>query len=212
MLLTGAAGITGRALAPKLAAQGIELVLLGRRVAALEKLYDQIEAAGGPTPAIYPLNLEGATPQDFSTLTDTLEREFGALDALIHLAARFEGLCPLESTDPTEWMKVMQVGVNAPLLLTQALLPLLKRAPKATIVFSDDPRVERAFWGGYAVAKAAQRGLVNVLRDELETSSVRVALVDPGEHLGLSSRAWAVDTRMNLTPIETVVQRYLAVL
>jgi len=215
MLISGASGVIGRPLALKLAERGVELVLLGRRVAALEKLYDEIKAIGGPEPAIYPLNLEGATPQDFATLAETLERELGELDALVHLAARFEGLSPLATFDPTEWMRVVQIGLNAPLMLTQAVLPLLTRVAHGKIVFSDDSpaRIERAYWGAYAVAKGAQRTLVTLWRDELESSSVTVHVVEPGPHApGLSSRAYAVDTRQNLVSIESIVDQYLAVL
>jgi NAD(P)-dependent dehydrogenase (short-subunit alcohol dehydrogenase family) len=215
MLITGAAGVIGRPLSLELAKQGVELVLLGRRVSALEKLYDEIEAAGGPTPAIYPLNLEGATPQDFATLGDTLERELGTLDALVHLAARFEGLSPLANFDATEWMRVMQIGLNAPLMLTQALLPMLQKAPRGMIVFTDDnaQRIERAYWGAYAVAKGAQRTLIKLWADELENTSVRVQTVEPGPHApGLSSRAWAVDTRTDLVSIDSIVAQYVAAL
>ncbi len=215
MLISGAAGTLGRPLALKLAERGVELVLLGRRVSALEKLYDDIEAAGGCTPAIYPLNLEGATPQDFATLGETIERELGGLDAVVHLAARFEGLSPLANFDPEEWMRVLQVGLNAPLFLTQALLPMLKKSAAGKIVFTDDApaRIERAYWGAYAVAKGAQRTLIKLWRDELESTTVQVHVVEPGAHSpGLSSRAYAVDTRSDLVQVSAIVDDYLAVL
>ena len=64
ILVTGAGDGLGKAAALALAEHGATVVLLGRKVRPLERVYDAIEQAGGPQPAIYPLNLEGAAPQD----------------------------------------------------------------------------------------------------------------------------------------------------
>lgn len=181
ILITGATGGLGRASALACAEAGACVVLLGRKVPALEKLYDELEALGGATPAIYPLNLEGATPADYEQLTDTLEREFGGLDGLVHAAAHFAGLTPLREFKPEEWMRVLQVNLNGPFLLTQAVLPLLQRSADASVVFvEDDPaRVRKSFWGAYGVAKAALTGLVAMLHEETENSTVRIASLLP---------------------------------
>ena len=96
LLITGAAGGLGSELAKQAAAAGATVVLAGKRVRALERVYDDIAAAGGPEPAIYPINLEGATPAEFEVLADTLAQQCGRLDALIHAAASFSGLTPSE--------------------------------------------------------------------------------------------------------------------
>lgn len=181
VLLVGATGGLGRASALACAEAGASVVLLGRKVSALEKLYDEIEALGGSAPAIYPLNLEGATPADYEELAATLERECGGLDGLVHAAAHFAGLQPLAQLKPEEWMRVLQVNLNGPFLLTQALLPLLQRSADASVVFvEDDPaRMRKSFWGAYGVAKAALSGLAAILHDETENTSVRVASLLP---------------------------------
>jgi len=181
VLITGATGGLGRASALACAEAGATVVLVGRKVPALEKLYDEIEAQGGATPAIYPLNLEGATPADYDVLADALERECGGLDGIVHAAAHFAGLQPLREFKPEEWMRVLQVNLNGPFLLTQALLPLLHQSADASIVFVDDDpgRVRRSFWGAYGVAKAALAGLAAILHDETENSAVRVASLLP---------------------------------
>lgn len=193
VLITGATGGLGRASALACAEAGATVVLLGRKVPALEKLYDELEALGAATPAIYPLNLEGATPADYEQLAETLEREFGGLDGLVHAAVHFAGLTPLREFKPEEWMRVLQVNLNGPFLLTQAVLPLLQRAPDASVVFvEDDPvRVRKSFWGAYGVAKSALAGLVAILHEETETSSVRVAsLLPPPMRTGLRRMAY----------------------
>ena len=182
VLVTGACGGLGSAAAQAAAHAGATVVLLGRRVRALEKLYDAIKAQGAPEPAIYPLNLEGATPADYQQLAETIERECGRLDGILHAAAQFEGLAPLSLVAPEDWIRALHVNLGASMLLTQACLPLLAKAADAGVVFVlDDPaRVERAHWGGYAVAKAGIAALVRVWADELEKTPVRIHALLPG--------------------------------
>lgn len=181
VLITGATGGLGRASALACAQAGATVILLGRKVPALEKLYDEIEGQGGPAPAIYPLNLEGATPADYEELAASVEREFGGLDGLVHGAAHFAGLQPLREFKPEEWMRVLQVNLNGPFLLTQALLPLLQQSADAAVVFvQDDPaRGSKSFWGAYGVAKAALGALAGILHDETDSSRVRIATLLP---------------------------------
>ena len=138
VLVTGATGGLGRATSLAAAAAGATVVLLGRKVRALEALYDDIEKNGGPQPAVYPMDLAGATPRDYADLADSIERECGRLDGIVHAAAQFDSLQPFEQQTPEEWTRVQQVNVTAPFLLTGACLPLLKRSGDAAIVFVFD--------------------------------------------------------------------------
>ena len=120
ILVTGAGDGIGKTAAKSFAAHGATVVLLGRTVTKLEAVYDEIEGSGHPQPAIYPMNLEGAAPKDYQDLADTLEREFGRLDGLLHNATNLGSLTPLEHYDLELWAKVMQVNLHAPFLLTRA--------------------------------------------------------------------------------------------
>ena len=182
VLVTGANGGLGRATALEAAGAGATLVLLGRKVRALEELYDEVERHGGATPALYPMDLAGATPKDYVDLAAAVGSEFGRLDGLVHAAAHFDTLQPFEQQAPQEWSRAQQVNLTAPFLLTQACMPLLRRAPDASVVFVfDDPaRVGNAFWGGYGVAKAALQGLASIVHEETESSCVRTHAVLPG--------------------------------
>ncbi len=158
------------------------MVLLGRRVAPLEKLYDEIEALGAPQPAIYPMNLEGATPADFAELGARIVDGCGRLDGVIHAAGRLHGLTPIEQFEPEEWLRTLQVGVNAPFLLLQALLPALKASSSAPAVlfFVDEiERATRAYWGAYGVGQAALRALIGMTANEWNEQGVRVMGVLP---------------------------------
>ena len=182
VLVTGATGGLGRATALAAASAGATVVLLGRKVRTLEKVYDEISALGAPTPALYPMDLAGATAKDIHEMAAAIERECGRLDGLVHAAAHFDTLQPFDQQKPDEWTRTQQVNVTAPFLLTQACMPLLRRAGDAAIVFVlDDPaRVGNAFWGGYGVAKHALQGLVSIVHEETERSPVRTHAILPG--------------------------------
>jgi len=183
ILVTGAGDGLGKTAALALAKHGATVVLLGRKVKPLERVYDAIERAGGPQPAIYPMNLEGAVPQDYAELAKRLGESLGRLDGLLHNAAQLGTLTPMRLYEPEIWARVMQVNVNAAFLLTRACLDLLMAADDASVVFSSDRvgRQGRAYWGAYGVSKFACEGMMQILADEHDgTSPVRVNSLDPG--------------------------------
>ncbi|GEK46641.1 YciK family oxidoreductase [Halomonas pacifica] len=183
VLVTGAGDGIGRAAALSYARHGATVILLGRTIAKLEKVYDEIEAAGGAQPAIFPLNFEGATLKDYQDMAETLEREFGRLDGILHNAGLLGRLTPFDQYNPQLWEQVMQVNFNGPVWMTQALLPLLKASEDASVILTSSSvgRRGRAFWGAYAVSKFATEGFMEVLADELENlTAVRVNSLNPG--------------------------------
>lgn len=182
ILITGAADGIGRALAVQAAAHGATVVLLDKDVRRLETVYDEIESNGGPQPAIYPLNLEGATPDDYVELAATLERNFGELNGLVHNAANLGRPAPMELYDVEAWYRVLQTNLSAPFLLTRACLPLMRRSRESALVFMSDEsgRVGKAYRGAYGVTKAGLEGMMRILAEELENTPVRVNSVDPG--------------------------------
>lgn len=216
VLVTGAGDGIGRAVARSCAAHGATVILLGRTVGKLERVYDEIEQAGHPQPAIYPMNLEGATPKDYVDLAVTLEREFGRLDGLVHNAAILGELAPLAHQDVELWFKVMQVNLNAPFLLTRACLALLMQAPDASVVFSADRvgRKGRAYWGAYGVSKFGIEGMSQILAQELETNTqMRVNTLDPGAvRTRMRTSAYPGENALANPEPEVVVPAYLYLL
>lgn len=213
ILVTGACGGIGRAAARSFAAHGASVILLDKAVPALETVYDEIVQAGHPQPAIYPMNLEGATPQDYEELAAALDREFGRLDGLLHNAAFLGTLTPLARYNVETWFKVMQVNLNAPFLLTRACLPLLERSPDASIVFTSDSvgRKGKAYWGAYGVSKFGIEGMMQILADELEgTPTIRVNSLDPGPVRTLMrNRAYPAENPAGLATPEQIMGIYL---
>ncbi len=209
ILITGACGGYGSALARRVAALGATPVLLGRRVPALGKLHDQIEAASGLQPGIYPLNLEGAAPEDYQQVAEDIERECGRLDGIVHAAASFAGLTSLEQTSPDDWLKGLHVNLSAPLFLTLGCLPLLRRQGDAAVVFVlDDAELQgRAYWGAYGIAKAGLEKMVAMLAAELERSTVRVHGLRPGPmRTQLRARAWFSEDPASVPLADTFVE------
>jgi NAD(P)-dependent dehydrogenase (short-subunit alcohol dehydrogenase family) len=181
VLIAGAHGGLGSVASRACARAGATVVLLGRRVPKLNRVHDAIVADGGDA-LLYPLDLEGAAPDDYAELAARIEGELGRLDGLLHCAADFRGLTPLLHTDPAAFARAVHVNLTAPAWLTQACLPLLLRAPDAAVVFVvDDPaRVGQAYWGGYGAAQHGRIGLVHALHAELAGGPVRVSALQPG--------------------------------
>lgn len=204
VMITGATGGLGRAAAHACAAAGATVVLVGRRTRQLEAVYDALTAEGAAQPAICPLNLESATPAQYDELAQTIERELGHLDGVLHAAAYFDGLTPLDQHAPDEWLRTLQVNLSAPFALTQAVLPLMRDSTDAAVVFVlDDPgRMRRAHWGAYGVGKAGLEALVSILHEETCEGPVRThALLPAPMRTLLRRKAWfGEDAREQPTP------------
>jgi NAD(P)-dependent dehydrogenase (short-subunit alcohol dehydrogenase family) len=192
ILVTGAGSGIGQAVAKAYASHGATVVLLGRTEKRLAETYDAIEAAGGPTPAIMKFDLEKAPSEDYYRLGETLHTEFNVLHGLVHCAAKLSLLSRIDDYDIETWNKVIQVNLTAPFILTQACLPLLRRADDASIIFTSDRigRKGKAYWGAYGVSKSGVEGLMETLADELENSQIRVNSIAPGP-TQTALRAWA---------------------
>lgn len=183
ILVTGASGGLGGALAKAAAALGAQVILTGRNVRKLEAVYDAIVATGAPRPSIAPLDMERADASHYGALADAVRNEFGRLDGLVHAAGALGERAPIEHYDVVKWLKVMHVNVNAAFIVTQALLPLLRLSPDASVVFTTSGVSVRgrAYWGAYAVSKFAVEGLMQVLADETDTATnIRANSVNPG--------------------------------
>lgn len=181
VLVTGAAEGIGRAVSLAAAGAGATVILLDRDIKRLEQVYDHIESAGNPQPAIYPLNLEGATVKDYADLADNVLQSLGRLDGLVLNAGWAGTLTPLKYYDPEMWVQVIQANLNGPVMLTQAVLPMLENSGQGSIVVSTQ-NARKAFWGAFGIAKAGQDALIDILSREHsgEQGFIRVNGVDTG--------------------------------
>jgi len=216
ILVTGAASGIGRALVGGCAAHGATVILLDRDVHGMEQAYDAIVAAGDPEPAIYPMDLQGATPDDYSALADVLAREFGRLDGLVHNAAQLGALVPFANFEHELWFQTLQTNLNAPYLLTMACLGLLNSSRDASLLFTSDAvgRRGKAYWGAYAVSKAGLECFMQVLADELQANTpVRANSIDPGPvRSALRKLAYPAEDNSTLPAPEDVIKPFLYLL
>ncbi|MGO8858443.1 MAG: YciK family oxidoreductase [Steroidobacteraceae bacterium] len=216
ILVTGASSGLGRALAIECARAGATVILSGRNGAKLERAYDEIESLGAPQPAIAMLDLEKATAIDYDALADTIGAEFGKLDGLVHSAALLGDRTPLEQYDVPTWCKVLHVNLTAPFILTQVLLPHLRKSPDASIIFVSSAVVHdpRPFWGAYAVAKTGLESVRSMLSQELEVEpNIRVNSVNPGRmRTRMRAAAYPAEDPNTLPTPESVTGSFLYLL
>ena len=183
ILVTGATRGIGRVTALTFAAYGATVVLHGRDVSALEKVYDEIQEKGHPEPAAIPLDLERAGTRDIDGLANAIEFRLGRLDGLLHNAAHFDKLSALDFQTAEEWSRTLQVNLVAPFALTQACARLLKASPDASVVFTSETHghVPAPYWGGYAASKAGLEALMKIQAGEWENlANLRANVIIPG--------------------------------
>lgn len=182
ILVTGAGDGIGRQAALTYASLGATVILLGKTVKKLEAVYDEILAQGSPEPAIIPLDLKGATKQNYIDMSTTIADQFSKLDGALLNASMLGELTPFTQIHEQIFNEVMQVNVTSQYLLAQALIPTLQLAEHASLVFTSSGvgNKGRAFWGAYSISKFATEGMMEVIADEYENSSLRTNAINPG--------------------------------
>ena len=210
ILITGAGDGIGAVAAKQFAAHGATVILLGRTIKKLEAVYDAIKNAGHPEPAIYPLNLEGATVKDYEDMAYAIQSELGQLNGILHNAAMLGETTPIKYYPVDLWQRVMHVNLTAPFMLTRACLTLLQQSNDPRIAFTLH-KLESAYWGAYAVSKAALGNLVKILADELENNPrIAVNAIQPGDvQSPLIARAYPGKDLKSLPAIESIMPTYL---
>lgn len=210
-LITGASDGIGRALAIGCASFGATVLLAGRSVKKLEAVYDEIVASGAPRPSIIAMDFAQADGNAYSSLAESVAAENDALHGLVHNAGVLGDMSPFEHYDLTKWQQVMHVNLTAAVALTQVLLPNLKSAETASLIFSSSSvgRKGRAFWGAYAVSKFAIEGFSQVLADENRKTGLRVNCVNPGgTRTGMRLKAYPAEDRSKLATPEEILGPY----
>jgi NAD(P)-dependent dehydrogenase (short-subunit alcohol dehydrogenase family) len=183
ILVTGASGTLGGAVAIAAAAAGATVVLHGRNEKRLTALYDEILAAAGAEPAIVALDFAKCGEREFEALAETIRRSLGRLDGIVHCAGHFTPLAPLANQPLDAWNAHLVLNLTAPWAVTRACLPLLREAPDASVVFVGESHGLRpaAYWAPFAVAKAGLAAMTRTWSEELGTSpTIRVNLLVPG--------------------------------
>lgn len=216
VLITGASSGLGRALAVESARVGASVILCGRNERKLEAVYDEIEGMGAPHPAMAVLDLAAATAVDYDTLAQVVGDEFGRLDGLVHCASILGDRTPLEQYDVPTWCRVMHVNLTAPFILTQVLLPLLRKSEDASVIFVSSGVVKqtRPFWGAYAIAKNGLEAVRAMWAAELEGErNIRMNSVNPGPmRTAMRSAAYPAEDPNTVATPQSVCSPFLYLL
>jgi len=217
ILITGAGAGIGRAVAESCAQHGATVLLLGRNGRQLSEVHAQITGQhGADCAAIVEFDLENALANDYDALFAAIEARYRRLDGLLHNAGLLGQLAPIEHYDVPTWCRVLQVNLTAAFVLTQILLPLLKRSEDASILFTSSGvgRIGRAYWGAYAVSKFGLEGLTEVLSDELcGLTRIRVNSLNPGAtRTNMRRQAYPAEDVGSLPAPESITRAHIALL
>ncbi len=213
ILVTGAGAGIGRAAALSFAQHGATVILLGKTESHLSEVYDAIEANGDPQPAIVPFDLATIDESAYEDIALQLQNNLGGLDGVLHNAGILGELKPLEQYDGKTFADVLNVNLLSNFLLTKALMPSLKAAENASVIFTSSSvgRQGRAYWGAYAVAKFGIEGLMQIWADELEsTSSIRVNSLNPcGTSTAMRRQAYPAENPSSTPQPAAIMGAYL---
>ncbi len=203
-LVTGASRGIGRAVALRFAREGAHVIATARTQGALEELDDEIRAIGA-TASLLPLNLTAQGRLD--ALGPSLFQRFDRLDVFVGNAGTLGTLSPLTHIQDKDWFDVFDVNLHANWRLIRTLDPLLRRseAGRAVFVTSAVAQGNRAYWGAYAVSKAALEAMVKIYALEIASTPVRANLIDPGPvRTAMRARAYPGEKPENLPAPEAV--------
>lgn len=216
VLITGATDGIGKVLAIHIANLGAQVLLHGRNHKKLEEVYDEITAIkNAPRPSIAVIDFATAEAAAYSDLVNQIEKEFGRLDCLVHNAGMLGQRLSIEQYDIAEWHQVMHVNLTVPFVLTQALLPLMRKSEDPSIIFTSSGvgRVGKAFWGAYSVSKFGTESLSQILADENKHTPLKVNCINPGPiRTKMRLAAYPAEDRDKLKTPEDIMSTYVYLL
>lgn len=216
VLVTGATGGLGRAVALGAAALGAVVVLHGRNEERLVEVYDEIVALGGAEPAAIPLDFSGAGTRHYDAMAADLAQNLGRLDGIAHCAFQASTLKQVDATSAEEWEALLRVNFVAAVGLTRSCLPLLRGAPDASVVYTLESHYAEpaAYWSAFGVPNAALHAAMRCQAEEWRTTaSIRFNAVVPGP-IATKSRSLThpAEARSTLRAPSDVAPTYLGLL
>jgi NAD(P)-dependent dehydrogenase (short-subunit alcohol dehydrogenase family) len=212
-LVTGASRGIGAATAKALAAAGAHVILVARKVKALEAVEDEIHSLGG-TSTIAPLDL--TEPDAVTRLANAIAGRWQRLDIMVLAAAYLPELTPASQMEPKQFNQALLTNLVATQALIAGFDPLLRRAEAGRIIglTSSVARSPRPYWGAYSATKAAFENLLETYAAEVERlSPLRVAIIDPGAtRTEMRARAYPGEDPQSVKAPEVVADRLVALL
>jgi short-subunit dehydrogenase len=177
-LVTGASGGLGTHIARRLAREGMNVAVSGRREDALARVVAELSALGVQSAAV-PADLSDLSRID--PLVEQVEAALGQIDVLVNNAG-VESIGAFTSYAPRDLTAMVDVNLSAPLLLTRRVVPGMLERGRGHVVFiaSVAGKIGPAFNEPYAATKAGLIGLTQSLRAEYLDAPVGFSVVCPG--------------------------------
>ena len=209
ILVTGANRGIGKTASIKYASLGAKVILLGRSLESLEKVYDEILEHNYKEPMISLMDLEKADGNDYQMIYENLISEYGKLDGLLLNAAILGDRSPIAHYDPETWVRTIHINLTAQFILTKTLLPALYESDNASVVFTSSGvgKIGKAYWGAYSVSKFGIESLSQILSSEHEDqSNIRFNCINPGAtRTKMRKEAYPYEDEKNIKePIESM--------
>lgn len=177
-LITGGSKGIGKGIAEAYLKQGAEVIICGRDETTLSATGDELKEFG----LINYVVCDITKLDDVKKLASQIEAVKQKVDILVNNASILGARSPIMTYPEDTWQEVIHVNLNAQFFVTKALLPLLLKSDKASIinVSSSVGRKGKGNWGAYAASKFGVEALTQVLAHEMEDTNVRVNSVNPG--------------------------------
>ena len=183
ILITGANRGIGKSLAKNFSNIGANVILLGKNEDSLNEVYDEIISCTKTKPLIIESDLNLLDLDGAHQIKKAIVNQYGVLDGLIYNAAKLGKMTSIEDYEDGLWKEIINTNLNSSFLIYKELIPILKAAPNGRIIFTSSgvAEVGKAYWGAYSVSKFAVKGLAEIIRDELDsTTNIKVFNYDPG--------------------------------
>jgi len=213
ILITGANKGIGKTLSLEFSKMGANIVLLGRNEESLDSVYDEIITTTSTKPLIIKCDLSDIDNKSAKQINDEIMGVYGRLDGVIFNAAKLGKMSTIEDYEEDIWKEVFNINLHSAFIISKEVLPALKAAPNGRIIFTSSgvAEVGKAFWGAYSASKFAVKGLAEILRDELDTTSnVKVFNYDPGKtRTSMRALAYPAENPQDLKEPKVLFNDYL---
>jgi NAD(P)-dependent dehydrogenase (short-subunit alcohol dehydrogenase family) len=213
ILITGANKGIGKTLSLEFSKMGVNIVLLGRNEESLDSVYDEIITTTSTKPLIIKCDLSDIDNKSAKQINDEIMGVYGRLDGVIFNAAKLGKMSTIEDYEEDIWKEVFNINLHSAFIISKEILPALKAAPNGRIIFTSSgvAEVGKAFWGAYSASKFAVKGLAEILRDELDTTSnVKVFNYDPGKtRTSMRALAYPAENPQDLKEPKALFNDYL---
>ena len=212
IMVTGATDGIGQQVAAALGAEGASVIALGRNEDALSATQTRIEELGGRCLCI-PFDLTDF--DDYGKLFLALKDQVPHLDGLVHCAGSFDRCTPLQYIKADTFRETLDIHLTAPNMLTQIMLPLLRRAEAASIVYTTCDMIDdnQNNWHAYGFAKRALAYVAAMWQGEHPDKPYRFNTLNPGRvRTELFKRAYPGLLPTEVPLAESVTPAYLALL